>query len=138
MGTQVEPGALDSFAKYIDELADGWNDKSTSDAVKMAESKEGDYNYPRLGDFSGGTTLTSTYEQKRAAVATSGGQLYDALRGLADATTKIAEKYRNAESLSNASVAEVDKILSEHVQPAGSPTDPSNPNSDPTTTPDPT
>ncbi|MFD2081103.1 hypothetical protein SAMN05421678_104211 [Actinopolymorpha cephalotaxi] len=129
MGTQVEPGALDSFAKYVDELADGWNDKSTSDAVRMSDSKEGDYNYPRLGDFGGAKTLTSTYEQKRADTAKSCGELYDALRGLAKATRKIADKYRSAEALNNANVGQIDKILGENIKSPAK--DPTNPGTDP-------
>ncbi|MGW5359632.1 hypothetical protein [Actinopolymorpha pittospori] len=135
MGTNVEPGALDSFAKYVDELADGWNDKSTSYAVRMSQSKEGDAHYPRLGDFGGAKTLTTTYEQKRGATATSCGQLYDALRGLAEATRKIAKKYRSAEALNHANVAEVDKILGENIQSTGAPGDPNNPTNPPTNPP---
>ncbi|MGW0226944.1 hypothetical protein ACWDWO_01385 [Actinopolymorpha singaporensis] len=129
MGTKVEPGALDSFAKYVDELADGWNDKSTSAAVHMAESQEGDYNYPRLGDFGGAKTLTSTYEQKRADTAKSCGELYSALRGLAKATRKIADQYRSAEALNHANVGQIDKILGENIKPPT--TDPKNPDADP-------
>lgn len=129
--TQVSPGSLDSFARYVDELADAWNSESGS-AVQMAKSKETDYGYyPKFGGFSAATTVDSTYERQRQTMVTAAGQVYDALRGLAEGTRRIAEKYRTAHAASTANVAEVQKILSEEVQPQApgqDPTNPTNPN----------
>lgn len=113
----VRAGDLESFAKFVEkELADNWNDKDFSDAIRLDKSKEaGDGSYPKLGGFSAATSLATKYETAHDNMTKAAGQIYEILQGLAEASRDIAKQYRTSEALAGASVAEVDKALAENV-----------------------
>jgi len=119
--TAVDPGNLESFAKFIDELADGWNDPNGY-AITMDRQAPGD-RWVKLGTFPAAAQLDQAYQTAHGGMQAAAANLYTLLTGLAEATRKVAENYRNSEQLAGASVQEVESLLAQHatVQPPGQP-----------------
>lgn len=123
--TEVSPANLESFAKYLDDLASNWADDGDSGyAKKLNDSTDGDDDWPKFGTFEVATTLASSYSETHGSMMTTAGQIHACLTGLATATRKIAENYKNAEALNGASVDKVEGLLDEHVDPGQGPADP--------------
>lgn len=137
--TEVSPANLDSFADYLDDLARNWNDDGeTGYARKVERQLEGDEDWPKFGTFEAAQSVAQRYSQTHQNMITTAGQIHATLTSLATATRKIANNYKNAEELSNASVGEVEQLLDEHVDPGPGPGqtdgqgDGTNPDTDPT------
>lgn len=122
--TEVSPANLESFAKYLDDLGANWADEDGY-AKKMNDQEDGSDDWPKFGTFTGATELGSSYSTAHGNMMTTAGQIHACLTGLATATRKIAENYKNAEALSGASVDKVEQLLGEHVDPGQGPADPS-------------
>lgn len=121
--TEVSPANLESFATYLDDLAESWASEEGA-AKQMNGRADGDDGWPAFGTFSGATELASSYSTAHEAMKTSAGQVHACLTGLAKATRKIAENYKNAEALAGASVDKVEQLLGEHVDPGQGPQQP--------------
>lgn len=135
--TEVSPANLDSFADYLDDLAANWaDDGETGYAKKVNDQLEGDDDWPKFGTFESAQGLAGRYTQARDGMVATAGQIHATLTSLATATRKIADNYKNAAALANASVDKVEKLLDEHVDPGPGPGqngqgDGTNPDTDP-------
>lgn len=127
--TQVSPSNLESFATFVDELAQGW-----ADAGEYGYAKELQEHEPELviGTFPAAEQLSNAYDTAHGNMLTAAGQLHALLKGLAEATQKAADNYKNSAALADASVQDIEAILDESLspvvedageQPSGSPTE---------------
>lgn len=128
--TEVSPANLESFATYLDALAENWADEDGY-AKKVNNQLEGDDDWPEFGSFQAATNLKTRYTQAHKNMITAAGQIHICLTGLANAARKIAENYKTAEELNNASVDKVEKALNDELddlnkQGGTNPTDPTN------------
>ena len=117
-GTIVDPGDLEDFARRVREIDKDWTDTNGAPQKVLRVTSE-DWGYPRLGEFEEAGSLREQYNTARTNIARNFNELHGLLEGLADASKKIAERYRSAEALNRASVNEIDRILGEEMPTPG-------------------
>lgn len=130
---EVSPGNIRQFGKLLDDLAEDWNNEyfPLVQFTKVKDEKPDEY--PDYGaTFEAATTIQSAYDSAYSTMVPLVSNGYELMKGLADAAEAIATKYDTSAERANAKVADIQKILEEHVTPpktdpgAGDPTDPSN------------
>jgi hypothetical protein len=112
MTTEVDPGNIELFGKRMQELADYWSHPQGA-PMKVLDADRGSIYFPEPGDHTEGDAWRQAYDGKRGQLGQTFGALYQLLETLGKGSKKIAEKYANAEALSNAKVGQIDAILAQ-------------------------
>lgn len=112
--TQVNPSDLDSFATFIDELAQSWASEDEYGYAKQLKQHEPQL---KIGTFPSAEQLRTAYENGHESMIGAAGQLHALLKGLAKATKKAADNYKNSAALAAASVQDIEKLLDESLGP---------------------
>lgn len=112
--TQVSPANLESFAGFVDELRQSWGGEGEYGYAKQLQEHE-----PELviGTFPSANTLSNAYDTAHGQMMNAAGQLHALLNGLAEATQKAANNYKNSAALADASVNDIEKLLDESLAP---------------------
>lgn len=112
--TQVSPSNLESFASFVDELAQSWSDEGEYGYAKQLQEHE-----PQLviGKFPSAESLRTSYDSAHGNMMDAAGQFHALLKGLAEATRKAADNYKNSAALADASVQDIEAILDESLSP---------------------
>lgn len=112
MTTQVDPGNIESFGKRMQEIADYWANPQGS-PMRILEADRGSAYFPEPGDHVEGDAWRQAYDGKRGQLGQTFGTLYQLLETFGKGSKKIAEKYSDAEALSNAKIGQIDTILAQ-------------------------
>ncbi len=120
MTTQVDPGNIETFGKFMKELATYWAEPQGA-PMKILEADRGSTYFPEPGDTTEGDQWLTSYNGKRTQLRQTFGALYQLLETFGEGSKKIAEKYRNAEALSDAKIGQIDAILAQEMSPGGVP-----------------
>jgi ABC-type transporter Mla subunit MlaD len=79
---------------------------------------------PQFGSFAAATAAATAYDTRMTAFRTAFQSLAVLLDDVAQTSEAIAKNYKDAESLANATVADVSKAVGESVADDGGPTSP--------------
>ena len=112
---KVDPGDIDDFATTMTELADYWFDKQ-GEPYKLANMKNSDYQYPKMGEFSEADQFLQAHHGKWSAMAVAFQQLNGLLEGLHEGSKKVAETYRSVEALNSLDADALDSLVEPEIQ----------------------
>lgn len=112
--TRVSPSNLESFGAFVRELAQGWSESGEHGYAKQLQEHEANL---VIGTFPAAEQLRSAYDTAHGNMLDAAGTLHALLVGLAEATEKAANNYKNSSALADASVQDIEALLDESLSP---------------------